>query len=113
MTYSHYIILLFYFLKYNIYILYILYYVAICSVVSSQRERDKTNELYMLLCIWSNRLIYKLCIFLQARHSVVCQKSLSKKRRVFDSSRQRAEGTDISTLKPIKPKVRQFNYSIL
>ncbi|CAF92467.1 unnamed protein product, partial [Tetraodon nigroviridis] len=38
------------------------------------------------------------------RHSAVCQKSLSKKRRVFDSSRQRAEGTDISTLKPVKPK---------
>ncbi|XP_029955552.1 zinc finger C2HC domain-containing protein 1A isoform X2 [Salarias fasciatus] len=38
------------------------------------------------------------------KHSKICQKSAAKKRKVFDSSRQRAEGTDISTLKPIKPK---------
>ncbi|KAL2085363.1 hypothetical protein ACEWY4_018683 [Coilia grayii] len=34
----------------------------------------------------------------------ICQKSAAKRRKVFDSSRQRAEGTDISTVKPIKPK---------
>ncbi|XP_037549742.1 zinc finger C2HC domain-containing protein 1A [Nematolebias whitei] len=38
------------------------------------------------------------------KHSKICQKSTVKRRKVFDSSRQRAEGTDISTLKPIKPK---------
>ncbi|XP_026147719.1 zinc finger C2HC domain-containing protein 1A isoform X2 [Mastacembelus armatus] len=38
------------------------------------------------------------------RHAIICQKSTSKKRKVFDSSRQRAEGTDIPTLAPIKPK---------
>ncbi|XP_061569595.1 zinc finger C2HC domain-containing protein 1A isoform X2 [Cololabis saira] len=38
------------------------------------------------------------------KHAKICQKSAVKRRRVFDSSRQRAEGTDISTLKPIKPK---------
>uniref|UniRef100_A0A1A8PSV8 Zinc finger C2HC domain-containing protein 1A n=1 Tax=Nothobranchius rachovii TaxID=451742 RepID=A0A1A8PSV8_9TELE len=38
------------------------------------------------------------------RHAKICQKSAVKRRKVFDSSRQRAEGTDISTLKPIKPK---------
>ncbi|XP_017285370.1 zinc finger C2HC domain-containing protein 1A isoform X2 [Kryptolebias marmoratus] len=38
------------------------------------------------------------------KHSKICQKSVAKRRKVFDSSRQRAEGTDISTLKPIKPK---------
>ncbi|XP_061522277.1 zinc finger C2HC domain-containing protein 1A [Phycodurus eques] len=38
------------------------------------------------------------------RHSKICQKSTSKRRKVFDSSRQRAAGTDIPTLKPLKPK---------
>lgn len=41
----------------------------------------------------------------QEKHSKICQKSATKKRKVFDSSRQRAEGTDIPVLKPIKPKV--------
>lgn len=45
----------------------------------------------------------------QEKHSKICQKSTSKRRKVFDSSRQRAEGTDISTLKPIKPKVSKGN----
>ncbi|KAM9331885.1 zinc finger C2HC domain-containing protein 1A [Pholidichthys leucotaenia] len=40
------------------------------------------------------------------KHAKICQKSASKKRKVFDSSRQRAEGTDISTLKPLKPKLQ-------
>lgn len=35
---------------------------------------------------------------------MICQKSAAKKRKVFDSSRQRAEGTDLPTLKPLKPK---------
>ncbi|XP_039982521.1 zinc finger C2HC domain-containing protein 1A isoform X2 [Xiphias gladius] len=38
------------------------------------------------------------------KHAKICQKSATKRRKVFDSSRQRAEGTDIPTLKPIKPK---------
>ncbi|CAN9506139.1 unnamed protein product [Ophioblennius macclurei] len=38
------------------------------------------------------------------KHSKICEKQAAKKRKVFDSSRQRAEGTDISTLKPLKPK---------
>ncbi|XP_043081859.1 zinc finger C2HC domain-containing protein 1A isoform X2 [Puntigrus tetrazona] len=38
------------------------------------------------------------------KHVPICQKTAAKKRKVFDSSRQRAEGTDISTVKPIKPK---------
>ncbi|XP_068565823.1 zinc finger C2HC domain-containing protein 1A isoform X2 [Cebidichthys violaceus] len=38
------------------------------------------------------------------RHAKICQKSATKRRKVFDSSRQRAEGTDLPTLKPIKPK---------
>jgi hypothetical protein len=39
---------------------------------------------------------------MQKKHIPICQKSATKKRKTFDSSRQRAEGTDISTLKPIK-----------
>ncbi|XP_061877125.1 zinc finger C2HC domain-containing protein 1A isoform X1 [Entelurus aequoreus] len=38
------------------------------------------------------------------KHSKICQKSAAKKRKTFDSSRQRAQGTDIPTLKPLKPK---------
>ncbi|KAM9774832.1 zinc finger C2HC domain-containing protein 1A isoform 1-T1 [Syngnathus typhle] len=38
------------------------------------------------------------------KHAKICQKSASKRRKVFDSSRQRAAGTDIPTLKPLKPK---------
>ncbi|XP_070604056.1 zinc finger C2HC domain-containing protein 1A isoform X2 [Erythrolamprus reginae] len=38
------------------------------------------------------------------KHSPICQKTAAKKRKAFDSSRQRAEGTDISTVKPIKPR---------
>ncbi|XP_046879690.1 zinc finger C2HC domain-containing protein 1A isoform X1 [Hypomesus transpacificus] len=38
------------------------------------------------------------------KHTPICQKAAAKRRKVFDSSRQRAEGTDISTLKPIKSK---------
>ncbi|XP_064189237.1 zinc finger C2HC domain-containing protein 1A isoform X1 [Anguilla rostrata] len=39
------------------------------------------------------------------KHYPICQKSAAKRRKVFDSSRQRAEGTDISTVKPLKPKL--------
>ncbi|XP_066577690.1 zinc finger C2HC domain-containing protein 1A isoform X2 [Amia ocellicauda] len=51
----------------------------------------------------------KICgrTFLQPalkKHTPICQKAATKKRRIFDSSRQRAEGTDISTVKPLKPK---------
>ncbi|KAM8880755.1 zinc finger C2HC domain-containing protein 1A isoform 1-T1 [Synchiropus picturatus] len=38
------------------------------------------------------------------KHSKICKKSAAKKRKVFDSSKQRAEGTDIPVLKPLKPK---------
>ncbi|KAE8599063.1 hypothetical protein XENTR_v10017045 [Xenopus tropicalis] len=38
------------------------------------------------------------------KHIPICQKSAVKKRKAFDSSRQRAEGTDISTVKPVKAR---------
>ncbi|XP_043960752.1 zinc finger C2HC domain-containing protein 1A isoform X1 [Gambusia affinis] len=37
------------------------------------------------------------------KHARICQKAAVKRRKVFDSSRQRAEGTDIPILKPLKP----------
>ncbi|XP_051266952.1 zinc finger C2HC domain-containing protein 1A isoform X1 [Dicentrarchus labrax] len=48
----------------------------------------------------------KRCFFPKVleKHAKICHKSTTKRRKVFDSSRQRAEGTDIPTLKPIKPK---------
>ncbi|XP_030071596.1 zinc finger C2HC domain-containing protein 1A isoform X2 [Microcaecilia unicolor] len=39
------------------------------------------------------------------KHIPICQKMVTKKRKTFDSSRQRAEGTDITTVKPVKPRV--------
>lgn len=48
------------------------------------------------------------------KHAPICQKAAVKKRKVFDSSRQRAEGTDISVVKPIKqrpePPKKQSNW---
>uniref|UniRef100_A0A8C0WXW5 Zinc finger C2HC domain-containing protein 1A n=1 Tax=Castor canadensis TaxID=51338 RepID=A0A8C0WXW5_CASCN len=38
------------------------------------------------------------------KHGPICQKTATKKRKTFDSSRQRAEGTDIPTVKPLKPR---------
>ncbi|KAM4687882.1 zinc finger C2HC domain-containing protein 1A [Discoglossus pictus] len=38
------------------------------------------------------------------KHVPICQKAAIKKRKTFDSSRQRAEGTDIPTIKPIKAR---------
>ncbi|KAM3592929.1 uncharacterized protein V6R79_001945 [Siganus canaliculatus] len=46
------------------------------------------------------------------KHAKICQKSTTKKRKVFDSSRQRAEGTEISTLKPIKPKSQSSSSTV-
>ncbi|XP_053100615.1 zinc finger C2HC domain-containing protein 1A isoform X2 [Hemicordylus capensis] len=38
------------------------------------------------------------------KHVPICQKTATRRRKTFDSSRQRAEGTDISTVKPLKPR---------
>ncbi|KAK7881328.1 hypothetical protein WMY93_029737 [Mugilogobius chulae] len=46
------------------------------------------------------------------KHIKICQKSAAKRRKVFDSSRQRAEGTDIPTLKPLKPKSQSSSSSV-
>jgi len=36
---------------------------------------------------------------MQARHEPVCQKAQQKKRKVFDSAKQRAEGTELLAVK--------------
>jgi len=36
---------------------------------------------------------------MQVRHEPICQKTQQKQRKVFDSSKQRAEGTDVATVK--------------
>lgn len=74
--------------------------------------RDHIRAKMNALVYMHSRLNYKVWIFLQARHAVICENLANKKRKVFDSSRQRAEGTDISMLKPLKPKVRQFISSV-
>ena len=35
----------------------------------------------------------------QVRHEPICQKAQQKKRKVFESSKQRAEGTEITAVK--------------
>ncbi|XP_029934902.1 zinc finger C2HC domain-containing protein 1A [Myripristis murdjan] len=45
------------------------------------------------------------------KHIPICQKASTKKRKVFDSSRQRAEGTDIPAVKPIKPKSQSSSFT--
>ncbi|NP_955974.1 zinc finger C2HC domain-containing protein 1A [Danio rerio] len=45
------------------------------------------------------------------KHVPICQKTAAKRRKVFDSGRQRAEGTEISTVKPIKPKLQSSSSS--
>ncbi|XP_078254319.1 zinc finger C2HC domain-containing protein 1A [Rhinoraja longicauda] len=57
----------------------------------------------------NNLLPCRICgrTFLAAtrlKHEPICQKNAIKKRKAFNSSRQRAEGTDIPTLKPLKPR---------
>ncbi|MEE6508988.1 hypothetical protein FKM82_023685 [Ascaphus truei] len=63
-------------------------------------EEELTSE-DLLPCKICGRSFFSATL---KKHVPICQKSLSKKRKAFDSSRQRAEGTDISTVKPIKPR---------
>ncbi|KAM8731459.1 zinc finger C2HC domain-containing protein 1A isoform 1-T1 [Acanthopagrus schlegelii] len=62
----------------------------------------------LLQCHICNRSFFPKVL---EKHTKICQKSATKRRKVFDSSRQRAEGTDIPTLKPIKPKSQSSSSS--
>ncbi|XP_063063299.1 zinc finger C2HC domain-containing protein 1A isoform X2 [Engraulis encrasicolus] len=64
-------------------------------------EYAPPNDEQLLPCSICGRTFFSSKL---KKHMTICQKSAAKRRKVFDSSRQRAEGTEISTLKPIKPK---------
>ncbi|XP_029001365.1 zinc finger C2HC domain-containing protein 1A isoform X2 [Betta splendens] len=64
-------------------------------------DGDAPNSADLVQCHICKRSFFPKVL---EKHAKICQKSTTKRRRVFDSSRQRAEGTDIPTLKPIKPK---------
>uniref|UniRef100_A0A8C6HAM2 Zinc finger C2HC domain-containing protein 1A n=1 Tax=Mus spicilegus TaxID=10103 RepID=A0A8C6HAM2_MUSSI len=55
----------------------------------------------LLPCKICGRTFFPLAL---KKHGPICQKTATKKRKTFDSSRQRAEGTDIPTVKPLKPR---------
>ncbi|TKC50922.1 hypothetical protein EI555_019832, partial [Monodon monoceros] len=55
----------------------------------------------LLPCKICGRASYPVAL---KKHGPICQKTATKKRKTFDSSRQRAEGTDIPTVKPLKPR---------
>uniref|UniRef100_A0A8C5D653 Zinc finger, C2HC-type containing 1A n=1 Tax=Gouania willdenowi TaxID=441366 RepID=A0A8C5D653_GOUWI len=58
------------------------------------------------LWIWFNVTLAKDDFSPQVweKHTIICQKVTAKKRKVFDSRRQRLRGTEISVLKPTKTK---------
>uniref|UniRef100_A0A673VG60 Zinc finger C2HC domain-containing protein 1A n=1 Tax=Suricata suricatta TaxID=37032 RepID=A0A673VG60_SURSU len=63
------------------------------------REGVQVGEL--LPCKICGRTFFPVAL---KKHGPICQKTATKKRKTFDSSRQRAEGTDIPTVKPLKPR---------
>ncbi|KAM6952061.1 zinc finger C2HC domain-containing protein 1A-like [Lycodopsis pacificus] len=70
-------------------------------IISKQRHNDAPPAGDLTQCETCNRSFRPKVLFM---HAKICQKSATKRRKVFDSSRQRAEGTDPPTLKPLKPK---------
>ncbi|XP_006830955.1 PREDICTED: zinc finger C2HC domain-containing protein 1A [Chrysochloris asiatica] len=65
----------------------------------SENGRTQLGEL--LPCKICGRTFFPVAL---KKHGPICQKTATKKRKTFDSSRQRAEGTDIPTVKPLKPR---------
>jgi len=49
---------------------------------------------------------------MQSRHEPICQKAQQKKRKVFDSAKQRAEGTEIAAVKKRGPQGQQNRVSV-
>jgi len=49
---------------------------------------------------------------MQVRHEPICQKTQQKKRKVFDSSKQRAEGTEVAAVKKRGPPGQQNRVSV-
>ncbi|XP_078543245.1 zinc finger C2HC domain-containing protein 1A isoform X1 [Lissotriton helveticus] len=64
-------------------------------------EEDTLQEKELIPCKICGRTFFPTTL---KKHVPICQKTAVKKRKAFDSSRQRAEGTDIPTVKPLKPR---------
>ncbi|XP_069477345.1 zinc finger C2HC domain-containing protein 1A isoform X2 [Ambystoma mexicanum] len=64
-------------------------------------EEETLQEKDLIPCKICGRTFFPATL---KKHVPICQKTVVKKRKTFDSSRQRAEGTDIPTVKPLKPK---------
>nr|XP_008512793.1 PREDICTED: zinc finger C2HC domain-containing protein 1A [Equus przewalskii] len=70
-----------------------------CQGTHSENGSVQVGEL--LPCKICGRTFFPVAL---KKHGPICQKTATKKRKTFDSSRQRAEGTDIPTVKPLKPR---------
>ncbi|KAM8786771.1 zinc finger C2HC domain-containing protein 1A isoform 2-T3 [Rhynchonycteris naso] len=64
-------------------------------------ETESVKVADLLPCKICGRTFFPMAL---KKHGPICQKTATKKRKTFDSSRQRAEGTDIPTVKPLKPR---------
>uniref|UniRef100_G1LMV0 Zinc finger C2HC domain-containing protein 1A n=2 Tax=Ailuropoda melanoleuca TaxID=9646 RepID=G1LMV0_AILME len=76
---------------------------------SGRKWECPSGRVVTLQDLWKNVLssgIISIFMYLvmKKKHGPICQKTATKKRKTFDSSRQRAEGTDIPTVKPLKPR---------
>ncbi|KAM9101659.1 zinc finger C2HC domain-containing protein 1A isoform X4 [Sarcophilus harrisii] len=75
---------------------------AVCGAMEGQGENGSVVQIGELLpCKICGRTFFPVAL---KKHGPICQKTATKKRKAFDSSRQRAEGTDIPTVKPLKPR---------
>ncbi|XP_055402310.1 zinc finger C2HC domain-containing protein 1A isoform X4 [Bubalus kerabau] len=73
----------------------------LCSCDYSCVENGSVQVGELLPCKICGRTFFPVAL---KKHGPICQKTATKKRKTFDSSRQRAEGTDIPTVKPLKPR---------
>lgn len=63
-------------------------------------ENDIEIPSILLPCVVCNRTFRPEAL---AKHVKVCEKSLVKKRKKFDSSKQRIQGTDLAEFLPVLP----------
>ena len=57
-----------------------------------------------LVHLWFFILAFVFFVFFQSRHEKICQKTVSKKpRKIFDSGKQRAAGSDVPYTRTLKP----------
>lgn len=73
---------------------------AICLKLFFFSDDNYNTPSLLLPCVSCNRTFRPEAL---AKHSKVCEKSLMKKRKKFDSSKQRIQGTDLAEFLPILP----------